>query len=138
MENKLKVGDKVLIFDSAYYDDYDTGINWYYPIKPFIRGEVIEQKRNNFSRFSDGNWYITVYKVLGEDGEIYVGPYKRSLVCNSFFYTEDDYIEYLNDFIRLNEERIKEINKITEEIKENIELIKGNITEEKRLKYEKR
>ena len=138
MENKLKVGDKVLIFDSTYYDDYDTGINCYYPIKPFIRGEVIEQKRNNFSRFSDGNWYITVYKVLGEDGEIYVGPYKRSLVCNSFFYTEDDYIEYLNDFIRLNEERIKEINKITEEIKENIELIKGNITEEKRLKYEKR
>ena len=139
MDNKPNIGDTVLIFESYYNDDYDKGINWYYPIKPFKRGTIIDKQKSDDLSQHGSPWYVTIYKVLGEDGNIYMGTYKHSIIGSSFFYTEEDYIDRLIYYIKLNNERVDEINKITKEIEDNINLIKGiKKTKGKRLKYEKR
>lgn len=139
MDNKVNVGDEVLIFESYYNDDYDKGINWYYPIKPFIRGKVVSVERSDDLSQHGSPWHVTIYTVLGEDGKIYRGTYRHSIIGNSFFYTKGDYVECLNNYIRLNNEKVDEINKITREILDNIDLINGNKKNKgKRLKYEKR
>ncbi len=106
MENckKLKTGDKVLVFEKYENMNYLDNEN-------YIKGTVIEtlvsKELSNHGNEVDTN----LYKVIGENGKIYFGTYKSSIVVAEYvdLLTMEDYIVYLK---KVKNNNITKINSI--------------------------
>ena len=106
MENckKLKTGDKVLVFEK--YENMNCLDN-----ENYIKGTVIETLVSK-ELSNHGNEVDTdLYKVIGENGKIYFGTYKSSIVVAEYvdLLTMEDYIVYLK---KVKNNNITKINSI--------------------------
>ena len=125
-EEVLNVGEEVLIF--KYIREW--GINQDY--EHYIRGYIVKRKMSDDLSHHGSTWNVMNYIVIGEDGKEYFGNYKRPTLGDSFFMTQEDYIDYLERKIARNQEKILEINKKNQEIQKAIENIQ--IKKSKRVK----
>lgn len=101
---KLKTGDKVLVFEK--YENMNCLDN-----ENYIKGTVIETLVSK-ELSNHGNEVDTdLYKVIGENGKIYFGTYKSSIVVAEYVYllTMEDYIVYLK---KVKNNNITKINSI--------------------------
>ena len=79
--------------------------------------------------------YVMNYTVLGEDGTLYFRNYKHPTLGNSFFMTQEDYIQYLERKISSNQEKILKINEENLKFKNKKQImIKSNWLKRKMLK----
>ena len=114
-EEVLNVGDEVLIF--KYIREW--GINQDY--EHYIIGHIVKRKISDDLSHHGSTWNVMNYIVIGEDGKEYFGNYKIPTLGDSFFMTQEDYIDYLERKIARNQEKILEINKKNQEIQKMIE-----------------
>ena len=101
---KLKTGDKVLVFEK--YENMNCLDN-----ENYIKGTVIETLVSK-ELSNHGNEVDTdLYKVIGENGKIYFGTYKSSIVVAEYvdLLTMEDYIVYLK---KVKNNNITKINSI--------------------------
>ena len=124
MEKKLNVGDNVLVFENYKYISP-------FEILPFINGTVVECRESDDLSYHGSPWYVYLYKVIGEDGNTYLGSYRSSIIGNAYYYKVEDYIEYLKYIKEHNENEILELTQKNQSIDELIESMK-----EKQLKLQ--
>ena len=108
IEKQLKVGEEVLIFDRKINVQRDG-------TESFIRGTVIEAIQEDLS-YRGSPWYVDSYRVIGEDNKEYIGSYGNSVIGNAYFFTEEDYIFYLNILKDKNNKQINELQNKNQEI----------------------
>lgn len=119
-------GTKVLIFKYGRGWDRQDDEN-------YIVGTVQSSKTSDDLSYHGSPWYVQIYEVLGEDGNIYVGCYGTGIIGSSYFRTIDDHISFLKNKITNNEQEIlriqdendkyfKQITKL-EKKQEQIELV---------------
>jgi len=98
----MKSGTQVLIFKFNQYGNSDES--------NFIKGRIEE-----YEVVSQSIWNITIYKVLGEDGNTYFGTYDMGISnispkINYYFRSIEDHIKQTKDVIKRNCDKINEIN----------------------------
>ena len=101
MEKNLKIGDQVLIFERRYQSRLG--------IEPYKKGIVISHQKADELSVHGSPWSVDLYKVMGEDKKEYIGSYGHSIIGNAYYYTIEDYIDYLNYKIKENNREIEEL-----------------------------
>ncbi len=108
-KNIYENGSEVLIFKD---------IKGRYDIDNFIKGTIISSEISNNLSNNDSSLNVIKYKVIDEEGRIYIdtiGEY------DSFIMTKESYIDYLNNKIRDNNKAIKRKNRETRELNQQNE-----------------
>ena len=100
MEKDLQIGDEVLIFnyDSKLYKQDDSN---------YVKGHILSIN-NNISKL-EKDLGIKTYKVLGEDGIIYVGSLNKAFAGNSIIRTKLGYLNYIREKIRIIEDELEKL-----------------------------
>ncbi len=119
MDKILKNGTEVLIFN------YISG-GLYEDMEHYIRGNVIKSEMSDDLSYHGSPWHVINYTVLGEDGNEYFGNYGEHTLGSNYFMTEEDYINYLNSIIEINNERILEIKEENNKLEEMVKMVKTN------------
>ena len=131
MENKLNVGDEVLVF--KYIPSW--GVKQDY--KNYLIGKVVSCELSDDISYHGSAQYVTNYTVVDDDGKKHYGNYLTPHLGDSFFMTKEDYIDYLerklmsnNCDIRLIEvenTRIKTLLRFLKPEKENKGVVRKKI-----------
>lgn len=94
----------------------------------FIKGTILSSEISDNLSYQESSLNVMNYKVLGEDGRIYVGTMNQ---YDSFLMTKESYIDYLNNkiidnhkVIKRKNREIRDLNQQNEEIKDLIEYVK--------------
>lgn len=116
MRKILHKGDEVLVFNLIYYNIWEaTSL-----IKPTTNGIIERDLHVENLLFGSRNW-VDYYYVIGDNGKKYEGSYKYPSGGNAFFYTKEDYLEYLKFIIKENNKQIIKLRENNGEIEEYIE-----------------
>ena len=115
-EVRINLGDTVLVFKNKELLERDG-------LEKFIKGTVIGIKESVDIAYHGSPWKVKVYEVLGEDGKIHSGSHQYSLVGDSYFYKPEEYVRYLKQKERRNDEAIQRLLNKKEELRRIVEII---------------
>ncbi len=118
MENKLNIGDEVLIF--RYIPEWGPRQDY----ERYIKGQVINRKDDYLSVLHGSDWNVVNYTVVGEDDRTYYGNYIMPRVGNSFFMKVEDYERYLESTITKNENKINELQESNNKLLDSLNRLK--------------
>ena len=92
----------------------------------YIKGKIINSDQSDDLSAHGSVWTEQVYKVLGEDDNIYVGCYGNGVIGNCFIRTVEDYKKRLNSKINLNEEKMEKLEEENKTYKKIIDDLEKN------------
>ena len=124
MNKNVPIGTKVLIFR------YNPSLGPNQDEEKFIRGIIESSEIVEESTMHGSPWDIRFFKVLGEDNNTYYGTYDTGLRGQYYFRSIKDHINHVRNKIKLNNEKISELNE------DNIRLL-DLITDLSETSYEK-
>ena len=99
-EKIIPNGTEVLIFFNS-KNDYEE--------ERFIKGVIISSKESEDLSYHGSPWYIQIYKIKGENGQIYEATHQSPLFGAFYIRTIEGYLAYLEYKIKENKKKINDI-----------------------------
>lgn len=100
MEKIIPNGTEVLIFFNS-KNDYEE--------ERFIKGVIISSKESEDLSYHGSPWYVQIYKVQDENGQIYEATHQSPLFGAFYIRTIEGYLAYLEYKIKENQKKINDI-----------------------------
>lgn len=100
MEKIIPNGTEVLIFFNS-KNDYEE--------ERFIKGVIISSKESEDLSYHGSPWYVQIYKIKGENGQIYEATHQSPLFGAFYIRTIEGYLAYLEYKIKENKKKINDI-----------------------------
>lgn len=126
MNGIIPNGTEVLVFrDSSKWNLHSRDAYDYDSENYVIIGTVQSSEKSEDLSYHGSPYYEDIYKVLGEDGKVYVCTHSALSIKAYYFRTRDEFIRFLEINIDENERKILELQEKNIEYNNKISLLEN-------------